>query len=81
MSRDRIERRVLETLADRASLHVLALAERTDEHPVSVDQACARLHDGGYIRPVGRGVYGVTDRGRRRLRETGDDRRRTRRPE
>lgn len=69
MSREHIESDILQTLAERAPLHVTDLTEQVDNHPVAVDQACARLHDDGYIFPSGHGVYDITDCGQRRLDE------------
>jgi Mn-dependent DtxR family transcriptional regulator len=39
------------------------IASTTDRHPITVDQTCARLHEHGQIRPVGRGFYEVTEDG------------------
>lgn len=69
MGVDRVDLVTLDELADQSPLHVLEIAERTDEHPVAVDQACARLHDTGAILSVGRGKYELTETGRRHRSE------------
>ena len=58
---------VLETLADRSPRHVMEIASAVDGHPITIDQACAHLHDDGCIRPLGRGLYAITEEGERRL--------------
>jgi Mn-dependent DtxR family transcriptional regulator len=45
----------------------MEIAAQIDGHPISVDQACARLHKDGYISTIGGGRYRVTDVGRERL--------------
>lgn len=69
MSRDRIDQGVLESLTIESPLHVMEISERTSEHPVSVDLACARLHDNGDILSVGLGQYDITEQGQRRSEE------------
>lgn len=66
MTTDRLEQVTLSTLAERAPLHVLDVADQADEHPIAVDMACARLHERGDIRSVGLGQYEITDQGHRR---------------
>lgn len=58
---------VLHALSESTPSHVLNLAERLEEHPVAIDQACARLHGNGYIESTTRGTYEITNRGQRRL--------------
>lgn len=74
MPADRLDWLTLDVLADRSPIHVLEIAERTEEHPVSVDLACARLHDEGDIRSVGLGQYELTEQGRQRLDDRLEDR-------
>lgn len=69
MRQKQLESDILQTLAECAPLHVMDLTEEVDDHPVTVDQACARLHDDGHIFPSGHGVYDITDRGQQRLDE------------
>lgn len=64
---DRTEAVVLEVLVDRSPLHVIEIASSVDYHPVTVDQTCAHLHDEGYIYPLGRGLFEVTEDGKRRV--------------
>lgn len=52
-----IEERIRETLAEHGELHVLELADRLEEHPITVEKACARLHRNEDIVPTGRGVF------------------------
>jgi predicted transcriptional regulator len=59
---------VLETLADQSACHVMEVANAIDGHPITVDQTCAQLHDDGCIRPLGRGLYEITERGEQRLK-------------
>lgn len=71
MTSGRVEQRVLEALAARSPLHVIEISDHMSEHPVSVDLACARLHDNGDILPVGLGRYDITEQGQRRREEHG----------
>jgi hypothetical protein len=69
MNNSRVERVVLEALATQSSLHVIEISDLTNEHPVTVDLACARLHDNGDVASVGLGRYDITERGMRRREE------------
>lgn len=62
-----MERAILQVLDADGPLHVMEIAAQIDGHPISVDQACARLHKDGYISTIGGGRYRVTDVGRERL--------------
>lgn len=77
MPRRRLDRAILGALSERTALHVIDLAGQIDEHPIEVDQACARLHEEGYITPSAHGIYDVTTRGQRRLDELGGEQART----
>lgn len=59
------DREILGILVANAPLHVMDIARTADRHSITVDQTCARLHDQGKIHPVGRGVYDVTEDGKR----------------
>lgn len=65
----RLDATVLAVLARESPAHVVDIAASLDEHPVTVDQACARLHDRGAIRPANHGVYTLTEQGTRRCDE------------
>lgn len=52
-----IEEQIRETLSEHGELHVLELADRLEEHPITVEKACARLHRNEVITPAGRGVF------------------------
>ncbi|MBZ6495903.1 MarR family transcriptional regulator [Natrinema longum] len=67
MSRRQLERTVLEALADGEPRYAVDLAARIDEHPVTVEGACDRLHENGGIRSVGCRRYEITATGHRRL--------------
>lgn len=62
-----MERKILQILDAGGPLHVVEIASQIDEHPVIVDQVCARLHDESYIRSIGGGRYRLTDDGSERL--------------
>lgn len=62
-----MERKILQVLDMDGPLHVVDIASHLDAHPVSVDQACARLHDEGYIRSIGGGRYDLTENGSEHL--------------
>ncbi len=62
-----MEQLVLTALDDLGPLHVMEITEQVDEHPLSVDRTCGRLHDYGHIAPVGVGRYQLTNNGRQRL--------------
>lgn len=64
---------VIQALADGSPLHVMDIADAVDGHPITIDQTCARLYDEGFIFPLGRGRYEITDKGVHRL-ETRCDR-------
>jgi len=61
------EAEVLKLLIDQSPLHVMDIAKAVDHHPITVDQTCARLQTEGYIYPLGRGLYEVTEDGVRRI--------------
>ncbi|WP_248898391.1 transcriptional regulator [Haloplanus halobius] len=65
-----LDREVLAILGDESPLHVMDIARTADQHPITVDQTCARLHEHGQIHPVGRGLYKIIDDGKR---QPGDD--------
>ena len=69
---DQVEREVLELLVDRSPLQVIDIAKTVNRHPITVDQTCARLHDCGYIIPLGQGIYKITDRGTQQVRNERD---------
>lgn len=62
-----LDREVLAILGAESPLHVMDIARTADRHPITVDQTCARLHEQGHIHPVGRGLYEITDDGKRRI--------------
>lgn len=62
-----LESDILNALTQHQSIHVIDLSQQMDEHPVAVDQACARLHNRGYLTLSNQGVYDVTDHGRQYL--------------
>ncbi|WP_254538671.1 transcriptional regulator [Halomarina litorea] len=66
------DQEILEILVADSPLYVMEIAKIADRHPITVDQICGRLHEHGQIRPVGRGLYDVTEEGKRRLREGSD---------
>lgn len=59
---------ILEALMADGPLHVEAIAERIDEDPIAVDQACYRLREDGRIRMVGGGQFRLADHERDHLR-------------
>ena len=65
-----LERELLAVVADEGPLYAVDLAATVDEHPLTVEHACDRLHDEGDIRSVGGRQYEITVSGRRRLAET-----------
>ncbi|WP_254523763.1 MarR family transcriptional regulator [Natrinema caseinilyticum] len=67
MSRRQLERTILDSLADSGPLYVVDLAAAVDEHPLTIEQACERLHDAADIRPIGCRRYDITATGHRRL--------------
>ena len=67
-----IDREILATLVADSPLHVLDIASTIDRHPITVDQTCARLHEHGQIFPVGRGLYDVTEDGKRRIADSSE---------
>jgi predicted transcriptional regulator len=72
MNGDQRERQILATLAKHGPLHVMAIAQEVDDHPISVDRTCTYLYNGGHIYPCGRGQYRLTDNGRQRLTDSYD---------
>lgn len=64
------DQEILEVIEAESSLHVMDIAKAADRHPVTVDQTCARLHERGLIRPVGRGIYELTEDGKLRITDT-----------
>lgn len=61
------DQEILEILAANAPCHVMEISRTADRHPITVDQTCARLHEDGYIYPVGQGIYNVTEQAQRRI--------------
>ncbi len=64
-----MKRSVLRALSLDAPLHIIEIADRIDEHPIAVDQACSQLHDDEYITTIGGGRYCLTDDGQELLRD------------
>lgn len=60
---------VLRALETDGPLHVMEIATRIEGHPITVDQACARLHDDGFISPIGGGRYRLTEEGSAQLND------------
>lgn len=58
---------VLELLVDESPCHVMEITNAVDGHPITIDQTCAHLHREGYIVPLDRGLYEITDEGEQRL--------------
>lgn len=58
-----MERDILYVLDADGPQHVIEIAAQIEGHPITVDQACARLHNDGYISPIGGGRYRVSDDG------------------
>ncbi len=54
---------ILRALSLDDPLHITEIADRIDEHPITVDQACSQLHDDEYITTIGGGRYCLTDDG------------------
>lgn len=61
----RTERDVLDALTEDGPLATVDLAAAIDEHPLTVDHVCTRLHEAGYLRLIGGQRYEVTASGRR----------------
>ncbi len=72
MPKKQLEAAILRALSEQTALHVMDLAEQIEEHPLTVDQACAQLHEEGYITTSSHGIYDVTTYGERRL-DDGDN--------
>lgn len=70
MHQEQLETAVLAEIAERRPVHVMTIAECLDEHPITIDLTCARLHDRGYIRPAHRGCFKPTQKGCQRLQKT-----------
>lgn len=60
---------ILEILAKRSPSHVMDIANSVESHPITVEHTCARLHKEGCISPLGRGLYEITEDGKRRLND------------
>lgn len=58
---------ILEALAECGSLHATEIVDEIDKHPITVDRACARLHQVGQIHSIGCGHYRLTNCGEQRL--------------
>lgn len=67
MKNDWIRCEILKTISKSDGLHVVELAAKIDRHPVTVDRACGRLHDDGYLYSYERGRYRLTDCGQQQL--------------
>lgn len=61
-----LEDAILETLVEEEPLQVNEIAHRIDDHPLTVEMVCARLHDRGKIHQLSGGQYGLTGRSERR---------------
>ena len=64
-----MERNILQVLDTDGPLHVMEIASRIDGHPITVDQACARLHNDVYISPIGGSRYRLTEDGSEQLED------------
>lgn len=64
-----LDREILALLVADSPRRVTDIASSADRHPITVDRTCARLHEHGQIYPVGRGLYAVTEDGKRRIED------------
>ena len=67
MNENEKELQILEILGEEGPLHARTIAEIVDEHPLSVDRICSRLHQVGDIHSCKRGHFQLTERGKMRL--------------
>ncbi|AHF98745.1 hypothetical protein HALLA_07630 [Halostagnicola larsenii XH-48] len=56
------ERRILRHLAERGPLDVVDLATALEDHPMTVELACERLHEKERVRLIGTGRYRLVER-------------------
>ena len=56
------EQRILTQLSNREPLDVVELASVLEDHPMTVEVACERLHKRGHVQLVGSGRYRLADR-------------------
>ncbi|QLG47920.1 MarR family transcriptional regulator [Natrinema halophilum] len=62
-----LQRSILVTLADSGPLYVVDIAAAVNEHPLTIEQACNRLHEADVIHPIGCRRYDVTSAGYQQL--------------
>lgn len=67
------ERRILRHLADRGPVDVVDLAAALEDHPMTVELACERLHEKELVRLVGSSRYHLADGERPGARQGGDE--------
>lgn len=70
------DERILEVLDDRGNLQPASIAKTINEdasdldyNPDYIQQRCAKLHEAGLLDKFGRGVYSISDTGRKFLQE------------
>jgi len=63
------DQEILAILVADSPRHVMDIAQTANRHPITVDQTCARLYEQGQICPVGRGLYEITEDGKRWMRK------------
>ncbi|WP_255199018.1 winged helix-turn-helix domain-containing protein [Halorarius litoreus] len=59
-TREEVEQKILETLAEHGPLSIPEIATAIEMHPITVDQSCSRLLERGSIHPCARGIFGVS---------------------
>ncbi len=61
-SRMNTEQRILQQLSDQEPLDVVELASVLEDHPMTIEVTCERLHKQGHVQLVGSGRYRLADR-------------------
>ncbi|GAB7018339.1 transcriptional regulator [Halostagnicola bangensis] len=64
------EQRILRQLSEREPLDVAELASVLEDHPMTVEVACDRLHKRGRVRLIGSGRYRLAESDTAHPRET-----------
>lgn len=67
MHEDQLETEILSVLVEGEPLDVTEIAREVDDHPLTVERVCNRLHDDSCIYTLWQGRYEATNRGERRF--------------
>lgn len=62
-----MDKQILAVLDQHEQLSVVEIADIMGAHPIAIDRHCYQLHQNGYVRVFGGGIYSLTEDGEQSL--------------